>query len=297
LEAFVGPVFMFSADSVTQPCAVVVPVCFAPGQGHVWAVGGGRTVRAEVRIGGRSVGFFDLHTFEEAPDAGDTTFASPNAGPAQVYINGILVGTAAPDDHPCVTFSGDCFDPGEGSLFEADNRWKQPLVAEVRVGGASLGVAHLGPFGFAQFASPRPGTARLYINGVQVATANSSNSPCDPAVLVDAVCSSGQVEWHVANQRALVLRVELRLDGQLIRALNLTPQEVAAVTTHRGVLTAAVNGIVVAQAQGDCESRPASLPATGSDASGALVVTGVVLVASGFLLLEITRRRSRPERS
>jgi hypothetical protein len=294
MEAFVGTQLVARAESSSDPCVRIVPVCTDPTDGEVWGLEPLRSVVVTVEIGGVAAGTFDL-------TVGGRQFSSTLSGTAQVFISGILVDEAEPATGPCVTIFAVCSDSAIGSVFAVSNLRDRPARAEVRMNGAALGVFDLEAFGFVEVASPTSGTAALYLDGLLVMEAESSDEQC---LNVDIFSScfdpaARGYQWNLQNQRAMALVVELCLDGTPAGTVILDPFGGQVVSNSRpGTMQVYLNGVFMSEAESSSEPcfepsptvAPAQLPGTGG-ARGAPLVLGLACLVAGLLVVAMTRRR------
>jgi hypothetical protein len=294
MEAFVGALLVARSDSGSGPCVTIFPVCVDLADGRVWALEPLRSVVVEVRIGGVTLGTFDL-------SSGGVQIASALPGPAEVLIGGTVVDEAEPPTDPCVNLFAECLDPAIGYVFGLSNLRDEPRTAELRI-GAEVRTHPLEPFGFVGFALPTPGPVEVYVDGQLVQTVDGSDAECEvPAIFLTGSCfaaDSGGYLWDISNQRPIAMTVELRLAGTPAGSVALAPGDFRTVSNPEpGTLQAFVNGVFVAEApsvdtpcfESPTTVAPAQLPGTGGG-SGAPLGLGLVALIAGFVVLAATRR-------
>jgi hypothetical protein len=295
MEAFVGTQLVARSETAVDPCVTIFPMCVDLADGQVWALEPLRPAVVEVRIGGVSVGTFDL-------TSGGRQIASALPGSAEVLIGGIVVDEADPPTDPCVSLFADCFDPANGYVFGLLNMRDEPRTAELRI-GTEVRAYPLEPFAFVGFALPSAGPIEVFVDGQLVQTVEGSDAECEsPAVFLTGSCfaaESGNYLWDVSSQRPFDMTVELRLAGTPAGSVALVPGDFKSVSNpNPGTMQAFVNGVFVAEAPSadtPCFEppptvAPARLPGTGGGAGGPLTV-GLASVVAGLLVLATTRRR------
>jgi hypothetical protein len=113
--------------------------------------------------------------------------------------------------------------------------------------------------------------------------------------------ASGGYQWVFANQRNIVLTVDLRLDGRPAGIVTLPEYdhgEPIVTNASPGLMQAFVNGALVAEAPSSSEPcsdspptvAPAQLPGTGGG-PGVPMTLGLVCVAAGMAVLATRRQR------
>jgi hypothetical protein len=295
MEAFVGTQLVARSETSVDPCVTIFPMCVDLADGQVWALEPLRPAVVEVRVGGVSVGTFDL-------TSGGLQIASTLPGSAEVLIGGIVVDEADPPTDPCVSLFADCFDPANGYVYGLLNMRDEPRTAELRI-GTEVRTYPLEPFAFVGFALPSAGPIEVFVDGQLVQTVEGSDAECEsPAVFLSGSCfaaDSGGYLWDISSQRPFAMTVELRLGDTPAGSVALIPGDFKTVSNpNPGTMQAFVNGVFVAEAPSvdtPCSEplptgAPAQLPGTGGD-PGAPLVLGVACLVAGLIVFATTRRR------